>query len=69
MKQARKALRALKGLVRLQAIVRGRAVRRRAKTTLKSLSSNAEKQSEVLEKEDLGKKEIVVSDIIIIINI
>ncbi|XP_057982695.1 protein IQ-DOMAIN 12 [Malania oleifera] len=36
---ARKALRALKGLVRLQAIARGRAVRRQAITSLKCLPS------------------------------
>ncbi|KAL5787940.1 hypothetical protein ACOSP7_004889 [Xanthoceras sorbifolium] len=47
---ARKALRALKGLVKLQAIVRGRAVRRQVITTLKWLPSNANKQSEVQEK-------------------
>lgn len=63
-KQARKALRALKGLVRLQAIVRGRAVRRRLETTLKCLPSKVKKQSEVLEKEDLGEKEIMVREII-----
>lgn len=49
-KQARKALRALKGLVKLQAIVRGRAVRRQVITTLKWLPSNAKKQSEVQER-------------------
>lgn len=37
--QARKALRALKGIVKLQAIIRGRAVRRQAMTTLKCLQS------------------------------
>ncbi|XP_068344796.1 protein IQ-DOMAIN 11 [Pyrus communis] len=36
---ARKALRALKGIVKLQAIIRGRAVRRQAMTTLKCLQS------------------------------
>lgn len=51
-KQARKALRALKGLVRLQAIVRGRAVRRKTITTLKCLPSNAEKQPRVCERKD-----------------
>lgn len=45
--QARKALRALKGLVRLQAIVRGRAVRRQAITTLKCLQSIVNIQSQV----------------------
>ncbi|XP_042513227.1 protein IQ-DOMAIN 12-like [Macadamia integrifolia] len=44
---ARKALRALKGLVRLQAMVRGRAVRRQAISTLKSLQSLVNIQSQV----------------------
>lgn len=44
---ARKALRALKGLVRLQAIIRGRAVRRQAITTLKCLQSIVNIQSQV----------------------
>ncbi|KNA22800.1 hypothetical protein SOVF_030760, partial [Spinacia oleracea] len=44
---ARKALRALKGFVRLQAIIRGRAVRRQAMNTLKCLQSIAKIQSEV----------------------
>ncbi|OVA06110.1 IQ motif [Macleaya cordata] len=45
--QARKALRALKGLVRLQAMVRGRAVRRQAITSLKGLQSLVKIQSQV----------------------
>ncbi|CAK9185139.1 unnamed protein product [Ilex paraguariensis] len=44
---ARKALRALKGLVRLQAIIRGRAVRRHAISTLKCLQSIVNIQSQV----------------------
>ncbi|PSS09955.1 Protein IQ-DOMAIN like [Actinidia chinensis var. chinensis] len=44
---ARKALRALRGLVRLQAIIRGRAVRRQAITTLKCLQSIVTIQSQV----------------------
>lgn len=44
---ARKALRALKGIVRLQAIIRGRAVRRQAITTLKCLQSIVNIQSQV----------------------
>ncbi|XP_058107216.1 protein IQ-DOMAIN 12-like isoform X2 [Magnolia sinica] len=44
---ARKALRALKGLVRLQALIRGRAVRRQAITTLRSLQSIIKIQSQV----------------------
>ncbi|CDP13851.1 unnamed protein product [Coffea canephora] len=43
---ARKALRALKGLVRLQAIIRGWAVRRQAINTLKCLQSIVNIQSE-----------------------
>lgn len=45
--QARKALRALKGIVKLQAIIRGRAVRRQALTTLKCLQSMVNIQSQV----------------------
>ncbi|XP_022764443.1 protein IQ-DOMAIN 14-like [Durio zibethinus] len=44
---ARKALRALKGIVRLQAIIRGWAVRRQAMTTLKCLQSVVNIQSQV----------------------
>ena len=45
--QARKALRALKGIVKLQAIIRGRAVRRQAMSTLKCLQSIVSIQSQV----------------------
>lgn len=48
--QARKALRALKGLVKLQAIIRGRAVRRQAITTLNRLQSIVNIQSQVCAK-------------------
>ncbi|GAV76183.1 IQ domain-containing protein/DUF4005 domain-containing protein [Cephalotus follicularis] len=44
---ARKALRALKGIVWLQAIIRGRLVRRQAITTLKCLQSIVNIQSQV----------------------
>ncbi|KAJ9184922.1 hypothetical protein P3X46_004607 [Hevea brasiliensis] len=44
---ARKALRALKGLVKLQAIVRGQVVRRKIVMKLKSLPSNAKTRSQV----------------------
>nr|KYP36709.1 Protein IQ-DOMAIN 14 [Cajanus cajan] len=44
---ARKALRALKGIVKLQAIIRGRAVRRQAMSTLKCLQSIVSIQSQV----------------------
>ncbi|KAI5408809.1 hypothetical protein KIW84_054593 [Lathyrus oleraceus] len=45
---ARKALRALKGIVKLQAIIRGRAVRRQAMNTLKCLQSIVSIQSHVI---------------------
>ncbi|XP_021887426.1 protein IQ-DOMAIN 14 isoform X4 [Carica papaya] len=44
---ARKALRALKGIVKLQALIRGRAVRRQAMNTLKCLQSLVNIQSQV----------------------
>ena len=47
LKQARKALKALKGLVRLQAMVRGRIVRRRVITKLKYLPPIAKTQLQV----------------------
>ena len=49
MKQARKALRALRGLVRLQAIVRGRAVRRQL-ISLKRLPSNRKGLTEFMKR-------------------
>ncbi|CAG7891578.1 unnamed protein product [Brassica rapa] len=47
---ARKALRALKGIVKLQAYIRGRSVRRQAITTLKRLQSVVNIQSQVCGK-------------------
>ncbi|CAL0326211.1 unnamed protein product [Lupinus luteus] len=44
---ARKALKALKGIVKLQAIIRGRSVRRQAMSTLKCLQSIVNIQSQV----------------------
>ncbi|KAM7263527.1 hypothetical protein ACFE04_001210 [Oxalis oulophora] len=48
--EAKKALRALKGIVRLQAIIRGRLVRRQAMTTLKCLQSIVNIQTQVCAK-------------------
>ncbi|KAJ4828667.1 hypothetical protein Tsubulata_049664 [Turnera subulata] len=48
--QARKALRALRGIVKLQAIIRGRNVRRQAMHTLKCLQSIVNIQSQVCAK-------------------
>ncbi|CAJ2661663.1 unnamed protein product [Trifolium pratense] len=45
---ARKALRALKGIVMLQSIIRGRAVRRQAMSTLKCLQSIVSIHSQVI---------------------
>lgn len=45
--KARKALKALKGLVKLQAMVRGQAVRRQTQTALKSLQVIVNIQSQV----------------------
>ncbi|KAL5080353.1 hypothetical protein RYX36_008774 [Vicia faba] len=45
--KAKKALRALKGIVKLQEIIRGRAVRRQAMSTLKSLQSIVSIQSRI----------------------
>lgn len=50
MKQARKALRALKGVIRLQAIIRGEAVRRQVSKTLNNVPSNAKSQEEIQER-------------------
>ncbi|XP_057422554.1 protein IQ-DOMAIN 12 isoform X2 [Lotus japonicus] len=44
---ARKALRALKGVIRLQAIVRGQAVRRQVSCILENFTSNARTQVEI----------------------
>lgn len=47
---ARKALKALKGIVKLQAIIRGRGVRRQAMSTLKCLQSIVSIQSQVISR-------------------
>lgn len=50
-------MRALKGLVKLQAIVRGRAVRRQAATTLKRSPSNRRGQAEIWKRSILAADE------------
>ncbi|RDY03549.1 Protein IQ-DOMAIN 14, partial [Mucuna pruriens] len=47
---ARKALRALKGVIRLQAIIRGQAVRGQVSNTLQNFPSNARNQVEIQER-------------------
>ncbi|XP_015898021.2 protein IQ-DOMAIN 12 [Ziziphus jujuba] len=59
---ARKALRALKGLVRLQAIVRGRAVRRKIVNILKRLPSSSSRQSEVVQETTISTKDTCFKD-------
>ncbi|XP_042063522.1 protein IQ-DOMAIN 12-like [Salvia splendens] len=55
---ARKALRALKGVVKLQALIRGWAVRQQAINTLKSLQSIVNIQSEVFSNKCERAKEL-----------
>jgi len=64
MKQARKALRALKGVIRLQAIIRGEAVRRRVSRTLKNIPSNAKTQKQIQERSSHKKEEEYRNDYI-----
>ncbi|XP_047980679.1 protein IQ-DOMAIN 11-like isoform X2 [Salvia hispanica] len=59
---ARKALRALKGVVKLQALIRGWAVRRQAINTLKCLQSIVNIQSEVFSKRCERVKELQCQD-------
>ncbi|KAE8724362.1 protein IQ-DOMAIN 14-like isoform X4 [Hibiscus syriacus] len=70
----RKALRALKGIVRLQAIIRGTAVRRQAMTTLRCLQSIVNIQSQVFAKRgtrqyDETKQLLTLEDKIIKVDI
>ncbi|XP_042006943.1 protein IQ-DOMAIN 12-like [Salvia splendens] len=59
---ARKALRALKGVVKLQALIRGSAVRKQAINTFKCLQSIVNIQSEVFSKRSERVKELQCQD-------
>ena len=48
--QARRALRALRGLVRLKSMIQGQSVKRQAATTLKCMQTLARVQSQIRER-------------------
>lgn len=48
--QARRALRALRGLVRLKSLIQGQSVKRQAATTLKCMQTLARVQSQIRER-------------------
>ncbi|XP_047339368.1 protein IQ-DOMAIN 17-like [Impatiens glandulifera] len=60
---ARRALKALRGLVKLQALVRGHNVRKQAKTTLRCMQALVRVQSQMLNRRAIRDGESTFSDV------